>query len=436
MSAEKPTHRHAAVQIVTTLRNRGHAAYLAGGCVRDELLGVEPKDYDVATDAPPEAVKKLFPKSRYVGEAFGVVLVHLDGYATEVATFRTEWGYVDGRRPTQVHFSDAQHDALRRDFTINGLFEDPLTQDPAARIIDFVGGQEDLRAGVIRAIGHPDERFAEDYLRMLRAVRFAARLGFSIHADTASAIRARADHLRRISRERIGQEVMWMLSGQPSNPCKAATWIQELGLDSPTLNEPAQHTPVTTLQHLSRAADYPTALAAWMLDRHVLSQCSPQDAAQSEMVDLLSAFVHAPSDKIISRWRKSLCLSNDHRDALKQTIETLAAVVHWPQLPVSSRKRLLARDRWPQVAILLQALAHLPGMDLLTRTIDQEAQPLLTQGVAPAPWVDGHDLIGLGLAPGPEFAHWLDAVYDAQLEGELSDRDDALAWLNQRIKNP
>ena len=186
----------AAEQVVRRLQQAGYTAYFAGGCVRDMRLGIEPVDYDVATEARPPQVVELFRHSRLVGEAFGVVLVRLMGCDVEVATFR------DGRRPDHVDFSDARHDAHRRDFTVNGMFYDPL----ADRLIDYVGGQEDLRRRVIRCIGEPAQRFDEDYLRMLRAVRFAARLGWPIDPATAQAIADHAPRLARISRERIGME--------------------------------------------------------------------------------------------------------------------------------------------------------------------------------------------------------------------------------------
>ncbi len=200
--------REAAVEVVRRLSEAGYTAYFAGGCVRDRLMGLEPTDYDVASDARPEQVGALFGGAHRVGESFGVMLVSAMGHQIEVATFRSDGFYSDGRRPDTVTFSDAGHDARRRDFTINGLFEDPLS----GRVIDFVGGQADLEARLIKAIGDPEARLAEDRLRMLRAVRFAARFSFAIDAATAEAIRGGAEDLGRISRERIGQEVRRMLT--------------------------------------------------------------------------------------------------------------------------------------------------------------------------------------------------------------------------------
>ena len=207
--------RDDAVTVVGTLRAAGHVAYFAGGCVRDTLLGRVPKDYDVATDAPPDRVRRLFRNTQAVGAAFGVVLVRVRRTPIEVATFRTDGAYTDGRRPDSVRFATAEEDAKRRDFTINGLFLDPMTNE----VIDHVGGRADLDAKLIRAIANPDERFAEDHLRLLRAIRFAARLGFEIEPATADAIRRHAGELSRISPERVTDELRRILcSPSPGTP--------------------------------------------------------------------------------------------------------------------------------------------------------------------------------------------------------------------------
>ncbi|HMB96217.1 MAG TPA: 16S rRNA (guanine(966)-N(2))-methyltransferase RsmD, partial [Tepidisphaeraceae bacterium] len=208
--------REDALAIVQQLREAGHIAYFAGGCVRDELLGIKPEDYDIATDAPPPRVRELFKNTQAVGAAFGVILVRHRGSIIEVATFRTDDAYHDGRRPSQVHFTNAEQDAKRRDFTINGIFLDPIEN----KVIDFVGGHEDLKAKRLRAIGEPDHRFEEDHLRLLRAVRFAARFDFAIEPATAAAIAKHAPHLKRISPERIADELRRMLAP----PTRVAAW--------------------------------------------------------------------------------------------------------------------------------------------------------------------------------------------------------------------
>ena len=425
----------AAVSILRRLRDAGHVAYLAGGCVRDSLLGLEPKDYDIATDARPEQVRDLFRRSRYVGEAFGVCLVHAGGQAIEVATFRSEWGYTDRRRPDHVAFTDAAHDARRRDFTINGLFADPLaerddspapsalSQDPRlGRVIDHVGGVADLRAGLIRAIGDADARFAEDYLRMLRAVRFAARLGFEIESGTAAAIRPLAKYLGQISRERIGAEVGAMLRpvarGSTQRRARAVALMKSLRLDGVVLNEDHRDRPTTVLERLDPQAQAATAMTAWAIDRH----------ADEATLDAVAAFVAGDADRLIARWRTALSLSNDERDAFRGVLTLTGRAAEWDRLPMAQRKRLLAEPGWPEAARLLRALADRDRTDRL----EQEAAPLLAAGVAPPAWIGGDDLIRLGLKPGPDFGRYLEEAYDAQLEGRVASREEALAWLAAR----
>lgn len=476
MSKTQPAPRDAAVHIVRTLVGAGYVAYLAGGCVRDELLGYHPKDYDVATDAHPETVKKLFPRGRYIGESFGVVQVSVKGYPhhpVEVATFRNEWGYEDGRRPTDVQFTDAENDAQRRDFTINGLFEDPITNDASKKIIDYVGGQADLQSRLVRAIGDPQQRFGEDYLRMLRAVRFATRLGFEIEPETAQAIPPLANNLARISRERIGQELMWMLispprqdttDGEPdsaSGPAEAIGLIQQLHLDASTLDEPHAETPLPTVlavqaNNRSEASaeqrdftrdqpDYATYLAAWLLDRHLFISFGATGVTDSSRFNgivpadapdgfaaTLEKFVEESAKPIIQLWRRALCLSNDDRDALRDILDTLSRAMQWRTIPLAKRKRLLARKVWPQSVILVKAIGRRPGMAGLIDEILEGSQRLLLQDVSPPPWVTGDDLIAAGFKPGPGFRRVLEEVYDAQLEGDITSRDQALAWVRRQ----
>ncbi len=489
-SRDKPSARQVALGMVRALRQGGHVAYLAGGCVRDELLGLAPKDYDVATDAPPERVREIFRGSRSVGEAFGVVLVRQGGQQVEVATFRTEWGYEDGRRPGQVHFTDARHDAQRRDFTINGLFaeEEDNHQDTKAqeaeevtekksqrepgprigglRVIDFVGGVEDLQRGVIRAIGRAEDRFAEDHLRMLRAVRFAARLGFVVEAETAQAIRTHAAKLSLISRERIGQELRWMFGaeveqnhegtkarsvddkgggarkqekkrGSAQEPEEggaggpdwcgafgAARLMQALGLDGPALQEEHGGAPLPTLEALEMPSlSWLVPLAAWLIDRH-----APAGA-------ILGPDLLAPCAARVRHWRKALCLSNEETEDLKGMIAVLGEILRWPALGVARRKRLMGELVWRAAWALMQAMSHRPGAVALAQQVEREARALLAQGdIAPEPFVTGDDLIALGARPGPGFKQILDEAYDRQLDGRFLSRPQALAWLSGQIQ--
>src|SRR5437773_9350316 len=220
-----------AVEIIRTLRSKGHEAYLVGGCVRDLVMKIEPADYDIATSALPDEIMKIFPRTEAIGAQFGVVLVIHRGHPFEVATFRSDEAYVDGRRPTGVVFTDAKTDVLRRDFTINGLLYDPIEE----RVIDYVSGQDDIGARIVRAIGDPQKRFEEDKLRILRAIRFGARLGYSIEPATWKAVREMAPHVRQVSSERIREELLRILTeGQAAPGCRM---LHESGLLAQILPE-------------------------------------------------------------------------------------------------------------------------------------------------------------------------------------------------------
>lgn len=419
--------RHAALRVVRTLRDDGREAFLAGGCVRDELLGAHPTDYDVATDATPDRVRQLFPRSNMVGAAFGVVLVHwrpeppapTDRITVEVATFRGEGTYSDRRRPDSVHFTTAARDAQRRDFTINALFLDPLAEpDPAAanggtvvrgRIIDYVGGLADLRARVIRAVGDPGARLDEDHLRALRAVRFAARLGFALEAGTALAIRTHARALLGVSRERIGDELRRMLA----HPARAAAvaLLHELGLDEPTLNQPPKPgASVRTLAGLPSDANAITGLAAWLLDRLGPEALNAEESIKAQVA-------HA---------RSALCLSN-HESAGARDILGAAACLRgpWTTLSVAKQKRWSARPGFAEGLDLLAAGDPVRAESVRARL--RELGVSVVRGAQrPVPLVSGDDLIGLGLVPGPEFKRLLEQLYDAQLEGRIETLEQGL----------
>lgn len=388
--------REAAVEVLRTLAGAGHTAYFAGGCVRDRLMGREPVDYDVATDARPETVGGLFRRAHHVGESFGVMLVRHRSQLIHVATFRTDGVYSDGRHPDSVSFSDAEHDARRRDFTINGLFEDPLADE----IIDYVGGRADLEARIVRAIGDPAARLREDALRSLRAVRFAARFEFAIEEGTADAIRAAAADLRGVSRERIGQELKLMLTHP--NRAMAAWEVQYLGLDHAVLGEEPLTAAPARLGRLPDDAPYPAALAAWLLDRH--GDRDPDPVARAR------------------RWSVALLLSNAEQAALAGCLEAYATLRDaWEGLGVARQKRLAASGDFEPALMVLAATDRQAFVDVRRRVIE-----LAESGLAPAPLVTGDDLIKLGLAPGPDFRRVLDAVYDAQLEGGIGAKAEAL----------
>jgi len=388
--------RAGATGIVNALIDAGHEAYFAGGCVRDRLLGIEPEDYDVATSGTPSDILRVFPRAQGVGQSFGVMLVRSAGRMYEVATFRADGGYSDGRHPDRVTFSDARHDAERRDFTINGLFENPVTGE----IIDFVGGRRDIEARVIRAIGEAEARLREDQLRMLRAVRFAARFAFELEESTADAIRRGTDQLRGVSRERVGQEVKRMMVHP--NRAVAAWTIQYLGLDEQVLLEAHHAAAPTRLSRLADDAPYPTALAAWMLDRKGGSAVDDQQRAR--------------------QWGRSLVLSNAELEAVERCIHVHQVLKSsWPELGVARQKRLVATSEFEQALAVLLTENRSAFIQVRRQVAD-----LIRTGLQPPPLINGNDLAGMGLAAGPTFGRVLEAVYDAQLEGTVADREQAM----------
>jgi poly(A) polymerase len=406
------------MDIVRRLRDAGHIAYFAGGCVRDELLAMMPEDYDVATDAHPQRVTALFPRAGEVGRAFGVVIVRARGEVIEVATFREEGPYSDQRRPDHVRFSTAQADARRRDYTINALFLDPFGKDNAGAttsplggtVIDFVGGLADLRARLLRAVGDPAKRLAEDHLRGLRAARLAARLALTIDLATAEAIRTHAAELRGVSRERVGDEIRRMLR-HPSRTA-AAVLIHDLGLEDPVFLTPPDMTPGKLgkegprhLAALSTDASTGAALAAWALDLGY----DVDEGTVSRLTGL---------------WRRALCLANEERDTLESVLRLVRTLrTHWDDLSVAARKRLAAGDCFADAVALLEA-EDLPRASAIRHVADELAAS--PGGLAPEPLVTGSDLVALGLPPGPAYKRVLDQVYDAQLEGWVRDKAEAL----------
>lgn len=381
------------------LHEHGHVAYLAGGCVRDELLGEEPKDFDIATDARPDAIRGMFTRTAEVGAAFGVMLVREFGPTIEVATFRADGVYTDNRRPDSVEFSDAERDAQRRDFTINALFIDPL-ESGDDRVIDFVDGRRDLITKTLRAVGDPEKRLAEDHLRALRAVRFAARYGLEIEPGTAEAIRKHAAELNGVSRERIGSEIHRMLT-HPSR-ARACALLHDL--------------------HLARAVFGDVA----KYDQEVVSGIADDATHIAALMALFIARGHHPSESAgsrISNARRSLLLSNDEREALRDGFDVLRRVItEWDSFGEAGKKRLASHRGFGD------ALAVLASIDVSrVAPIRAEVDRLGERfgGLAPQPLLGGDDLIGMGLEPGPMFSAILRSVYDAQLEGRVTDSESA-----------
>lgn len=414
--SKPPCSREDALAVLRGLRDAGHVAYFAGGCVRDLLLGIPPGDYDIATDAPPPRVRQLFSNTQAVGAAFGVILVRQGQSVVEVATFRADAEYHDGRHPSAVRFTSAEEDARRRDFTINGLFLDPLDGD---RIIDYVGGREDLAAGVIRAIGEPAARISEDSLRLLRAVRFAARFGFAIEPTTAAAIASHAAQLKRISPERIADELRHMLTA----PTRVSAWqlLLQLGLAAEIFRFlPPPHVapaPAGIFSHLATGEpiDFGLALAAAII--------SYRSTPQNVLALLAQQHIRADARAM----RQALRISNEESDALTGSLEGLHILLADPPPGVVQLKRFLARPTAGLTRMLLPALAAADLGIAPTRTADVEAElsRLSKTDFAPTPLLTGDDLTAMGLSPGPQFKRILDAVYDAQLGGTITTYDEA-----------
>ena len=380
--------------MATRLRRFGFESLFAGGCVRDRLLGIEPREYDIATSATPEEVKRVFPRAIGVGESFGVMLLRSGGITFEIATFRTDGGYVDGRHPTEVRFAGAEEDAKRRDFSINGLFERP----ESGEVVDFVGGRADLEARLLRAIGDPAARLAEDRLRALWAVRFAARFELTVDPATEAAILALDGELLGVSRERLGQELRRMFASP--HRATAAALLERWSLDRVLLGTHGLAEKLTRLGALPPDASAMAALAAWLLDRGEATD--PSSTAE--------------------RLQGGLGLSNAEREelaAVLRSVESLRA--EWARAGIARRRRLGMEPGFDPAVIIREAEA--PG--------EGRSATAFLEGFGPERSPDrlvrGRDLIDAGFVPGPRFGDLLEAVYDAQLEGRVHSRGEAMA---------
>ncbi len=401
MSDERHSSWDAALRTMKKLRAAGHVALLAGGCVRDRLLRRTPKDYDVVTDATPERVHEFFPHARKVGAAFGVMLVRKFGHNIEVATFRSDGPYSDGRHPDAVTFGTDVEDAQRRDFTINGLFFDPFDD----RVIDYVGGQADLDARIVRTIGDPHQRFAEDHLRMLRAVRFAAQLGFQIHPDTTEAMRQLAAELSTISPERVWMELAMLLT----DPSRANGWalLMETGLRP----------------HLSPAWPENSTDDAIVQARLTALPPHPVDASLA-LAATLGSFTPDAAQGVCHALR----LSNQVTRTVTWLIRSLPTVRAEASLELADLKLMMAQDAWPDLLELLTTDLTTVGPSLEAyERIRDRASAIPAAKIAPPPLLSGRDLCDLGMSPGPRFGQILDAVYRHQLNEQITSREAAVA---------
>jgi poly(A) polymerase len=431
--ARELTEREFAVGVVRRLRDAGHQALWAGGCVRDELLGLVPKDYDVATDATPEQVRRLFRRTVAVGAAFGVIeVLGPRPLSVEVATFRSDVSYSDGRHPDRVVFSSPREDAERRDFTINGMFFDPIEDT----LIDYVGGQADLRAGVLRAIGEPARRFAEDKLRMLRGVRIATRFGLTIDPATADAARAMAAQITVVSAERIADELHKLLV-EPHR-ARGVTLMYELGLVEPILPEllPMRGLPqglpsapagdlwdhvLAVLDRLGGSVSFPLAFAALLHDVG-----KPRVVART--ADRYTFYHHEHvGRRIASEICLGLKLSNEERERVEWLVEKHQYLADAREMRPAKLKPVLIHPGIEELLRLHEADALASGhsLDHVTycRQLLAESAP---EDLNPPPLVTGDDLKRMGVPPGPIYKKILDAVREAQLDATITTQEQAV----------
>jgi poly(A) polymerase len=443
-----------ATSIVQTLRGQGFQAYLVGGCVRDLLLRRDPKDYDISTDATPEQVMSIFPETYAVGAQFGVVLVpapqadvaadlSTHSLAVEVATFRKDVGYSDGRRPDEVRFSrDPREDVARRDFTINGMMLDPI----GGEVLDFVGGRADLGAGIIRAIGNPESRFAEDKLRMLRAVRFAARFEYSIEPATWDAIRKLSPEIEVVSHERVRDELSRMLT--EGHGRRAFLLLDESGLLQHVLPEISRMKGVEQPPEFHPEGDVFTHTL--MLLENLPNPCPLTLAWGALLHDVgkPATFRVAPDRirfddhvgvgvKIAEELCGRLRFSNDDAGQILALVENHMRFGHVTRMKDSTLKKFLRMPRFEEHLALhradsLASHGHLSVYEL----IRQKQTEIPPEKMRPVPLLTGADLIAFGFRPGPAFKKILAAVEDAQLEGRLSSRDAAVEFVQREFPAP
>jgi poly(A) polymerase len=447
--------KHFATTIVQTLRQRGFQAYLVGGCVRDLLLGREPKDYDVATNATPAQVMDIFPETYAVGAQFGVVLVpgpdrdavsgdpaepSSKSHAVEVATFRSDIGYSDGRHPDEVRFSlDPREDVARRDFTINGMLLDPVSGE----VLDFVGGRKDLEAGIIRTIGDPEQRFSEDKLRMLRAVRFAARFEYSIEPATLMAMQKLAEQIQVVSRERVRDELTRMLT--EGHARRAFLLLDESGLLRPVLPEisamkgveqPAEFHPegdvfVHTLLLLENLPNPCPLTLAWGALLHDVGKPATFRVAP----DRIRFDNHVEVGvKMAEEICRRLRFSNDETEQILALVDNHMRFGYVSRMKESTLKKFLRMPAFEEHLALHRADCLASHRNLSTyEFIQQKRAEIPVEKMRPAPLVTGDDLIAAGHVPGPRFREILSAVEDAQLEGRLPSRDAALDFVRREF---
>ena len=421
--------------ICDTLRRSGYQALLVGGCVRDLLLGREPADYDVTTDATPYQVMALFPESVAVGAQFGVILIPLDGLKVEVATFRSDVGYSDGRHPDSVVYSKTpQEDVQRRDFTINGL----LMRHDSGEVLDFVGGQADLKAKVIRAIGEPARRFTEDKLRMMRAVRFAARFGFELEAETFRAIRRHVAEIHQVSPERLREELTKMLiegAARRAFELLDETWLLQQvlpeigamkGVEQPPQFHPEGDVWIHTRLMLEGLPKDASATLAWGVLLHDVGK-PPMFQSAAETGDRIRFNHHV---EVGMRMAEAICkrlrFSNEDTQQILALVDNHMKFAAVKEMRPSTLKKFVRLPRFEEHLALhrldcLSSHRHLDSYEFVQRFL--EVTP--PEQVRPERLLTGDDLLAMGFRPGPVFAEILRTLEDAQLEGRINTREEA-----------
>jgi poly(A) polymerase len=433
-----PDKKQIALNILTRLRGLGYEAYFVGGSVRDLLLKKKPKDFDIATNATPDIVERSFPRTVPVGAQFGVMLVVEEGLSFEVATFRSDKGYQDGRHPSRIEFTNAKEDAIRRDFTVNGLFYDPIQK----KVLDWVGGQNDLKKKMIRAIGDPNKRFTEDKLRLLRAIRFASVLGFKIEPKTMASIRKLAPQIKVVSQERIREELIKMFTGP--DPGLAMRLLDKSGLLKVILPEvekmkgvqqPRKYHPEGdvykhTLMLMDQLKNASTVLAFGCLLHDV---GKPATFKRSDRIrfnghDRVGARM---TEGILTRLR----FSNDLKEQIVACVDGHMRFKDVKQMKQSTLKKFMQRATFETELIQHKIDCIASHGDISNwRFLNKKLKEFSADQIRPVPLLNGRDLLEMGLKEGPQIGQILKAVEEKQLDGVLVDAQTAREWVKKSFK--
>ena len=424
-----------ALAILKTLHDQGHEAYFAGGAVRDLLLEKSISEIDIATSASPQEIEQLFPKTIPVGKQFGVIVVVQDTNNYEVTTFRKEADYVDGRHPTRVSFTDARHDVERRDFTVNALFFNPFTEE----VIDYLKGREDLERKLIRTVGPPQSRFQEDKLRLLRALRFACQLDFEIEQETYQQVKEYASQLTQVSWERIRDEVLKILTGP--DPSRGLKLMSDSGILEVILPEIAAMQGVQQPPQFHPEGDV-------FVHTCLMFELS-QERSETLALEILLHDVGKPPTFIIkerirfdghadlgAKMAEEICrrlrISNQQIEEVVDVVKDHLRFIHVQEMRESTLKRFLRKPNFSD-HLELHRLDSLASHGKLSsyHFCQEKLEELSQEAMRPKPLINGHDLIGLGLEPGPLFSEIMSAIEDFQLEGKLSSKEETLDWVRK-----